>query len=97
MWTIEMRRSKINEGKVAGQYCHLGDPSKKMVLRAGGIMRSSEVKKIISRTGFWAWPCGLMYKTVFVAVPTGVVLCVAGVAELQKALPKCKIYHNAEK
>ena len=52
MWTIEMRRSKINEGKVAGQYCHLGDPSKKMVLRVGGMMRSSEVKKVISRTGF---------------------------------------------
>ena len=43
------------------------------------------------------WPCWLMYKTVFVAVPTGVVLCVAGVAELQKVLPKCKIHHNAEK
>ena len=43
------------------------------------------------------WPYWLMCKTAFVAVPTGVVLCVAGVAELQKALPKCKIHHNAEK
>ena len=37
-----MRRSKIKEEKVAGQYQHLGDPSKKVVLRAGGVMHSSE-------------------------------------------------------
>ena len=37
-----MRRSKIKEEEVAGQYHHLGDPSKKMILRAGGVMHSSE-------------------------------------------------------
>ena len=37
-----MKRSKIKEEEVAGQYHHLGDPSKKVVLRAGGVMHSSE-------------------------------------------------------
>jgi len=37
-----MRRSKIKEEEVSGQYHHLGDPSKKMILRAGGVMHSSE-------------------------------------------------------
>ena len=37
-----MRRSKIKEEEVAGQYHHLGDPSKIMILRVGGVMHSSE-------------------------------------------------------
>ena len=37
-----MTRSKIKEERVVGQYQHLGDPSKKVVLRAGGVMHSSE-------------------------------------------------------
>ncbi len=37
-----MRRSKIKKEEVAGQYHHLGNPSKKIILRAGGVMHSSE-------------------------------------------------------
>ena len=37
-----MRRSKIKDDEVSGRYYHLGAPSEKMVLRARGIMHSSE-------------------------------------------------------
>jgi len=54
-----MTRSKIKEEKVAGQYQHLGDPSKKVVLRAGGVMHSSEDgKPRENEAGTWSVKTG---------------------------------------
>ena len=54
-----MTRSKIKEERVAGQYQHLGDPSKKVVLRAGGVMHSSEDgKPRENEAGTWSVKTG---------------------------------------
>jgi len=39
---MALGNSRIQEKEVAGEYHHLGDPSKKVFLRAGGNMHSSE-------------------------------------------------------
>ena len=60
-----MRRSKIKEEKVAGQYQHLGDPSKKVVLRAGGVMHSSEDgKPRENEEGTWSVKSGEVHISV---------------------------------
>ena len=60
-----MIRSKIKEEKVAGQYQHLGDPSKKVVLRAGGGMHSSEDgKPRENEEGTWSVKSGEVHISV---------------------------------
>ena len=60
-----MTRSKIKEEKVAGQYQHLGDPSKKVVLRAGGVMHSSEDgKPRENEEGTWSVKSGEVHISV---------------------------------
>ena len=60
-----MIRSKIKEEKVAGQYQHLGDSSKKVVLRAGGVMHSSEDgKPRENEEGTWSVKSGEVHISV---------------------------------